>query len=126
VEIDTAATAAVADAAKAAKSAHRAAVLTLFAVAVAVLVLAIDNSIKRSIVSEAQQVREIFRQFQEATDGLKAAVQGSADSGADNRTADDEPSSVDEPARARAAANSHAGAGKTAPVGRKGGPRARP
>ena len=45
---------------KAAKDARKAMLLTCFAVAVAILVLAIDNSIKRAIVTEAQQLRGQF------------------------------------------------------------------
>jgi hypothetical protein len=117
---------AIANAAKSAKSANRAMVLTCFAVAVAILVLAIDNSIKRSIIAEAQQVRVIFRQFQEATSGLAAAVQDAASDRADDSSADDRAGDLAEPAGTRAAANSDAPARPAAKRSGKGSAESRP
>jgi hypothetical protein len=117
---------AAADAAKAAKSAHRAMVFTLFAVAVAIAVLAIDNSIKRSIVEEARQVREIFRQFQEATDGIKAAVQSRADNSPPDGPPDPGSSGVADDPRTRPAPSGDANSAGRATARSKGGSRAGP
>jgi hypothetical protein len=117
--------AAAALARKAAKDAHRAMLLTMVCVAVAIAVLAIDNTIKRAILDEASQVREIFRQFREATDGLTAAIEKPASDSADDRATDGGAGDLAKPARTRAAANSDADPGKAAGPGRKSGTRAR-
>ena len=74
----------------AARNARRAAVLALVAVSVAVVVLVIDNGIKRAIISEAQQMRGTLDQFRavarEAVSGQ--AVQTGATVGPDRGAAD--------------------------------------
>jgi type II secretory pathway pseudopilin PulG len=59
--------------------------LALVALAVAAVVLAIDHSIKRAIVEQADQARRIFSEFQqtaaEAARGIQATGPGAADSG---------------------------------------------
>jgi hypothetical protein len=109
-------------AAKAAKDARRAMMLTALCVMVAIAVLAIDNGIKRAILSEASEVREIFRQFKEATDGLKAAIEDPAASSDSDGTAGD----VAEPARASTATDGDASNGTAAKPRRASGTRARP
>lgn len=106
---------------KAAKDARRAMLLTAFAVAVAIAVLAIDNQIKGAIVKEAQDVREIFRQFREATDGIKAAIQDGADPSDADSVADAGGGGMADGAGPRAAANGDAAAGSRAKAGGKSG-----
>jgi hypothetical protein len=82
---DIAPEALVAAATAAAKSARRAVSLALVALAVAAVVLAIDHSIKRAIVEQAEAARRIFSEFQqtaaEAVRGLEATGPGAAASG---------------------------------------------
>jgi hypothetical protein len=124
----TAETLAPADvAAKAAKDARRAMQLTLFAVLVAIVVLAIDHTIKRAIISEAQQVREIFAQFQEATRAIReAAEQDGASASAANGVADTGSSGLADGAGERAAASSDAAHEKPSTARSKSRTRARP
>ena len=107
---------------KAAKDAKRAMMLTLLAVGLAILVLAIDNSIKRSIVDEAQKVRGMVGRFEEATRGLVAeAEQGGAGASAADGNADPGGGGVADDARPRKAAAGNAGAGRAAGSRGKGG-----
>jgi hypothetical protein len=59
--------------------------MTLIAVSVALVILALDNSIKRDIIRHAEAARRIFSEFQqtamEAASGLQATGPGAADSG---------------------------------------------
>jgi hypothetical protein len=75
----------VAAATAAARSARRAAAITLIAVSIALVVLAIDHTIKRDIVRHAEAARRIFTEFQqtaaEAASGFQATGPGAADSG---------------------------------------------
>jgi hypothetical protein len=111
---------------KAAKDARRAMLFTVFAVAVAVLVLAIDNTIKRTIVDEAQKTRALFDKFQEATLGLSEAVQSGAGGSAADRAADDGGDDVADDAGTSAAVDDDAVRASPATRGGKGGSRARP
>jgi hypothetical protein len=121
------AAAAVDAAKKAAKDARRAMSMTLFAVAVAILVLAIDHTIKRAIISEAGQVREIFAQFQEATSAIRAAAEqdGTGASPVDG-PADPGSGGVADDTGARTAPNGDAPARKPAASRSKSSTRPRP
>jgi hypothetical protein len=111
---------------KAAKDARRAMVLTLFAVAVAVLVLAIDNTIKRTIVDEAQKTRALFDRFQEVAGGLAEAVESGAGGGAADGGADPSSGGVADDAGTRPAVDGGQDGAGPAKAGGKAGGRARP
>jgi hypothetical protein len=108
-------------AAKAAKDARKMMVLTMFAVAVAILVLAIDNSIKRSIITEAQKIRGMVGRFEEVAGGFTAAEQGGAGDSAADGAADVDGGGVADASGARAAAAGNAAGGEPAGRGRAGG-----
>src|SRR5215469_188821 len=113
-------------AAKAAKDARKAMLLTLFAVAVAVAVLAIDNSIKRAIVAEAQRIQGMIRGFEEHTDGLSAAIQGRTGDLPADGVADPGGGSVADDPAARPSADGDAAAGRAAGSRGRSGSRPRP
>src|SRR5579859_2694512 len=121
---------------KAARNAKRAAALAMLALAVAIAVLAIDNSIKRAILDEAGKARGILNEFKDlvgkhtvtfhpevAGDGAQAAGETGTGPGGDLDRGDD----VADAARASAAAAGDAvagpGAGPGGPRRAPGGPR---
>jgi uncharacterized protein YfcZ (UPF0381/DUF406 family) len=80
---------------KAAKNAKRAMVLTMLAVTVAVIVLVIDNGIKKGVLAEAQKARQTLREFEDLarevrSDGAKAA----GETGSSGHTGDNDGSGV--------------------------------
>ena len=92
----------------AARKARLAATVAVIAVAFALLILAIDNSIKRSILKEAQQVRVLLDQVQTMVVTYGQTVQtgatGGAGVGAADRVADPPGPSADSNQNARPAA----------------------
>lgn len=98
----------------AARSARRAAILALFALGVALLVLAIDNGIKRGIVEEAQRARGTLDEIKAVADGVKTSGQGADPA----RSGVDAADGVGDPAPAHPAANAHAG-GRVGAAGKR-------
>lgn len=113
----------------AARNARRAAGLTILAVAVAVLVLAIDNSIKRAIVAEKNTALAILGEFRQmAADTAEAVIREQArhrdtgGAGAGGNSGDDV---VRDPGTGTVLAAA-GGAGKAPRAKRTAGPQRRP
>jgi hypothetical protein len=98
----------------AARTARRAAWLAMFALGVALAVLALDNSIKHALIDQANEARAMLDEVKAVANGAKTAGKGRAAAGGGVDAGDD----VGKPAPAPAAARNHA-SGRVGAAGKR-------